>query len=172
MDFSAGSMFASLVVSAFGIGLFIYGKKQVRPPQVVVGIAMMVFPYFVGSPAWMLGSCALEWNGAGPADALAERIHPAPESKWNVVGVWKRVGDSPPTFLPAGCSASDLLVASRGQWITDQRDGKRFFVPEGGTSDFTESVLLCDAKKHCNPPPALLVRKGRITPGTIMDTDQ
>ena len=70
------------------------------------------------------------------------------------------------------CSPSVPRVASRGQWIADKSDGKRFFVPAGGTSEFTESVLLCDAKKHCNPPPALLVRKGRITPGTIMDTDQ
>jgi len=59
MDFSAGSLFASLFVSAIGIGLFIYGKKQIRPPQLVVGIALMVFPYFMGDPRWMLGTCAM-----------------------------------------------------------------------------------------------------------------
>jgi predicted cobalt transporter CbtA len=57
MDLSAGSLFASVLVSAIGIGLFIYGKKQIRPPQLLVGIALMVFPYFVGDPAWMLGTC-------------------------------------------------------------------------------------------------------------------
>ena len=59
MDFSAGSLFASLLVSAIGFGLFIYGKKQTRPPQLVVGIALMVFPYFVGDPRWMLGTGAM-----------------------------------------------------------------------------------------------------------------
>jgi len=55
MDFSAGTMYASLLVSALGIGLFIYGKKQIRPPQLVTGIALMAFPYFVSGPAWILG---------------------------------------------------------------------------------------------------------------------
>lgn len=55
MDLSAGTMFASLFVSALGIGLFIYGKKQIRPPQLVTGIALSVSPYFVSGPAWILG---------------------------------------------------------------------------------------------------------------------
>jgi hypothetical protein len=38
-----------------GFGIFIYGKKQLRIPQLVVGLALMVYPYFVASPGWMLG---------------------------------------------------------------------------------------------------------------------
>ena len=54
MDLSAGSLFASLGVSTVGFGIFLYGKKQVRIPPLVVGLLMMIYPYFVGSPAWML----------------------------------------------------------------------------------------------------------------------
>ena len=38
-----------------GLGFFLYGKKQVRLPQLAAGIALMVYPYFVGSATWMLG---------------------------------------------------------------------------------------------------------------------
>jgi hypothetical protein len=49
MDLSASSLFASFLVGMVGLGLFIYGKKQTRLPQLVVGMALMVFPYFVES---------------------------------------------------------------------------------------------------------------------------
>jgi hypothetical protein len=55
MDLSHGSMLASFLVSTVGFGFFIYGKKQLRIPQLVTGVALMVYPYFIGSPAWMLG---------------------------------------------------------------------------------------------------------------------
>ncbi len=41
-----------------GLGVFLYGKKQARLPQVVGGLALMLFPYFVGSVAWMLAIAA------------------------------------------------------------------------------------------------------------------
>ena len=43
------SLFASLVVGSIGLGLFIYGKKQARWPQLLVGVAMMVYPSFVST---------------------------------------------------------------------------------------------------------------------------
>lgn len=55
MDLSAGSLFASLLVSSVGFGFFIYGKKQACFPQLFIGIAMMVYPYFVPDPLAMLG---------------------------------------------------------------------------------------------------------------------
>jgi hypothetical protein len=55
MDFSAGSLFASFFVSGIGFGLFIYGKKQARLPQLITGIALMMYPYFVAGPEWILG---------------------------------------------------------------------------------------------------------------------
>ncbi len=54
MDFSAGSIMASLFVSTIGMGLFLYGKREVRTPQLVVGLVLMVFPYVVPSPMAML----------------------------------------------------------------------------------------------------------------------
>jgi hypothetical protein len=37
------SMFAGTV----GLALLVYGKKQTRIPQMVVGLLMMVYPYFM-----------------------------------------------------------------------------------------------------------------------------
>ena len=58
MDLSAGALVASLVVSSLGLGLFLYGKRELRYPQLAVGFAMMAFPYFVSSAAvtWGLGA--------------------------------------------------------------------------------------------------------------------
>ena len=46
-SFSTGSLFASLTISSIGLALLGYGKKQARLPQLVVGLAMLVYPYFV-----------------------------------------------------------------------------------------------------------------------------
>lgn len=56
--FSPGALFASIVVSAIGLGFFLYGKRQSRPLHLIAGVALMVYPYFVTSVAWMLGICA------------------------------------------------------------------------------------------------------------------
>lgn len=53
MDLSAGSLFLNLLVSAVGAGFFIYGKKQSRWPQMVGGIALTVYPYFI-SNLWLM----------------------------------------------------------------------------------------------------------------------
>jgi len=55
MDLSASSLLSSMVLGSIGFGLFLYGKKQVRMPQLSVGLAMMVYPYFVSSPLAMWG---------------------------------------------------------------------------------------------------------------------
>ncbi len=49
MSLDPGVLFLSLVTSGIGFVLFIYGKKQERPPQLVAGLVMMVYPYFVSS---------------------------------------------------------------------------------------------------------------------------
>jgi hypothetical protein len=54
LDLTPGSLFASLLVSSAGFTCFMYGKKQERLPQVIAGLALMVFPVFVTSPVWML----------------------------------------------------------------------------------------------------------------------
>lgn len=45
--FTPGSIFASLLVSGVGLVLTSYGKKMARPPQLVVGLVMLVYPYLV-----------------------------------------------------------------------------------------------------------------------------
>ena len=62
-SFTAASLFASVLVSAVGMGFFLYGKRQSRPIQLVAGLALMVFPYFVGSATWMLTIAGLIVGG-------------------------------------------------------------------------------------------------------------
>jgi hypothetical protein len=54
MDLSSSSIFANIVVSTVGFGFFLYGKKQRRVPQLVTGVVLMVYPYFVSGAALML----------------------------------------------------------------------------------------------------------------------
>jgi hypothetical protein len=54
IDLSAGWIMAGFLVSTVGFGLFLYGKKQARIPQLLAGIALMIFPGFVASPAAIL----------------------------------------------------------------------------------------------------------------------
>jgi hypothetical protein len=49
MSLDPASLIASLVVSSVGWVLFSYGRKQQRFPHVVIGILMMVYPYFMSS---------------------------------------------------------------------------------------------------------------------------
>jgi hypothetical protein len=55
LDFSSSALIASLAVGSVGLGIFLYGKRQSRAPQLVAGIVLMLFPYFVPSAGWMLG---------------------------------------------------------------------------------------------------------------------
>jgi hypothetical protein len=47
MAFDANSLLLSLVISSDGFVFFMYGKRQARLPQMVAGLALMLFPYFV-----------------------------------------------------------------------------------------------------------------------------
>jgi hypothetical protein len=48
-------LFLSLIVGGVGFVLVVYGRKQDRWPQLVTGLALMVYPYFVNSVAALLG---------------------------------------------------------------------------------------------------------------------
>jgi hypothetical protein len=65
LDIDASSLIAGLFVSSVGFVLFSYGKKMSRPPQMVGGLLLMVFPYFVPGVVWMLAIgallCGLIW---------------------------------------------------------------------------------------------------------------
>lgn len=47
MQLTPGWIIASLIVSAIGFVLLHYGRKMARVPQLVVGLAMLIYPYFV-----------------------------------------------------------------------------------------------------------------------------
>jgi hypothetical protein len=49
MSFDPGVLFLSLITSGIGLVLFIYGKKQERGPQLLAGLVLMIYPYFVSS---------------------------------------------------------------------------------------------------------------------------
>ena len=56
MDLSSpAALIASLMVGSIGLGLFLYGRKLQRMPQVAVGATLMVYPYFVTGVVPMLG---------------------------------------------------------------------------------------------------------------------
>lgn len=46
MTLDATWLFLSLIPGGIGFVLFVYGKKQGRWPQLVAGLAFMVYPYF------------------------------------------------------------------------------------------------------------------------------
>jgi hypothetical protein len=52
---NANSLLASVLLGSVGLGFFVYGKRQQRIPHAAVGVALMVFPYFVSSVALMVG---------------------------------------------------------------------------------------------------------------------
>lgn len=47
MQLTPGWIVASLIVSAIGFVLLHYGRKMARVPQLVVGLAMLIYPYFI-----------------------------------------------------------------------------------------------------------------------------
>ena len=52
----------SLIPSGVGFVLFMYGKKQERLPQLVVGFLMMLYPYLVGSVSTLIVVGLLLWG--------------------------------------------------------------------------------------------------------------
>ena len=59
MSFDAGNLIAGFLISGVGFVLFSYGRKLGRIPHVVIGLVLMVFPYFVPSVLVMVGVAAL-----------------------------------------------------------------------------------------------------------------
>jgi hypothetical protein len=46
-DFSAAKIFACTIFGAIGFAVFVYGKKNRSLRNLVIGIALMVYPYFI-----------------------------------------------------------------------------------------------------------------------------
>ena len=66
MSLDPGWLFASLIPGGIGFVLFVYGKKQERLPQLLAGLAFMVYPYFTPTVTSMtiggLGVGAALWT--------------------------------------------------------------------------------------------------------------
>ncbi len=58
MDLDANSLLASLLIGLVGAACFMYGKRQGRFPQMLVGALMVVYPYFVSSVPVMVAIAA------------------------------------------------------------------------------------------------------------------
>ncbi len=58
MNLDGNSILASILISSVGFVAFAYGKKMSRLPQMLAGILLMGFPYFVSSLPWMFGIAA------------------------------------------------------------------------------------------------------------------
>ena len=58
MDTGAAGLFLSLLIGAVGAGLFIYGKKQARWPQMLGGALLSLYPYFI-SNLWLMSGIAV-----------------------------------------------------------------------------------------------------------------
>jgi len=70
-----------------------------------------------------------------------------PEDDWNSLRIWHQVANQPPTYVPTGYGADRPRTEHDGTWFTDQRDGKRLFVPKQGVRGWEPGVLAGEAKK-------------------------
>jgi ABC-type dipeptide/oligopeptide/nickel transport system permease component len=68
LNFDVPSLVISSIFGLVGMGLFMYGKKQQRLPQLVFGLVLMIYPYFIPSPIVMgiigVVLCGLCWYAA------------------------------------------------------------------------------------------------------------
>ena len=46
-DFSAAKIFACTIFGAIGFAVFLYGKKNKSVRPMIIGAALMVYPYFI-----------------------------------------------------------------------------------------------------------------------------
>ena len=51
--FTAASLFGAILFGSIGLGAFFYGRKTAAAKPLIIGFALMVFPYFV-SETWLL----------------------------------------------------------------------------------------------------------------------
>ena len=54
-NFSAANLIGGLLFGAVGFVAFVYGKRQSAIRAMVIGVALMAFPYFVSNSIVMYG---------------------------------------------------------------------------------------------------------------------
>lgn len=55
---NTSTLFFGSVFGSIGTGFFIYGKKQQAMVPLLCGLALMVFPYFIDDPAFLVATGA------------------------------------------------------------------------------------------------------------------
>ena len=55
MSLDPAWLFLSLIIGGAGFVLFVYGRKQERWPQLVTGLLLMVYRYFVSGTILLVG---------------------------------------------------------------------------------------------------------------------
>ncbi len=63
MSLEPGWILLELLVGGIGYVIFTYGRKQERLPQLVAGLLVMVYPYFVTSLVGLLAGGVLLLGG-------------------------------------------------------------------------------------------------------------
>lgn len=53
MDMDFGTFMSAMLIGTFGLGFFAYGKKSQNMLVLGLGLALMIYPYFVHSVIWM-----------------------------------------------------------------------------------------------------------------------
>jgi hypothetical protein len=115
--------------------------------------------------ALLTGGCVYSVDMIEVAKASSDRRKgPLPESEWNAPGFWQRVGDTPPSYIPAGYARSAPRTEKVGTWVVDQRDGKRLFVPNTPVDGKSPGVWMGEARKVTNWPARETTRS---TPGIM-----
>ena len=51
-NMSMAAIIVGFIVSTIGFSLFLYGRKQKRVPQLVLGVVLMALPFVAPSPVW------------------------------------------------------------------------------------------------------------------------
>ena len=63
MDFDANALLASLAIGGIGMVSFVYGRRQRRIPQMLVGFLLMAYPYFVSNVYLMIAIAVVLLTG-------------------------------------------------------------------------------------------------------------
>lgn len=58
-DLSPAALFAGMVVSSVGLGLYLFGKRSERFPQLLTGMGLMAAPLFVHSALALWALCGV-----------------------------------------------------------------------------------------------------------------
>ena len=59
MNIDPNILMLSLLFSAIGTGLLMYGKKAGRIPHIVAGVALMTCPYFISNAIALTAICII-----------------------------------------------------------------------------------------------------------------